>query len=38
MSEIQMEIAAQGGVVWTVLMHLKNGKISYVDGWFCREV
>ena len=37
MSEIQMEIAAQGGVVWTVLMHLKNGKISEATACFAEK-
>jgi steroid delta-isomerase-like uncharacterized protein len=37
MSEIQMEIAAQGGVVRTVLMHLNNGKISDATACFAEE-
>ena len=37
MSEIQMEVAAQGGVVWTVLMHLKNGKISDATACFAEK-
>jgi hypothetical protein len=37
MSEIQMEIAAQGGVVCTVLMHLKNGKISDATACFAEK-
>ena len=37
MSEIQMEIAAQGGVVWTVLMQLKNGKISDATACFAEK-
>jgi ketosteroid isomerase-like protein len=37
MSEIQMEIAAQGGVVCTVLMHLKNGKISDATACFAEQ-
>jgi hypothetical protein len=37
MSEIQMEIAAQGEVVCTVLMHLKNGKISDAMACFAEK-
>jgi ketosteroid isomerase-like protein len=37
MSEIQMEIAAQEGVVWTVLMHLKNGKTSDATACFAEK-
>ena len=37
MSEIQMEIAAQGEVVCTVLMHLKNGKTSDATGCFAEK-
>jgi len=37
MGEIQMEIAAQGEVVWTVLMHLKNGKISDATACFAEK-
>jgi len=37
MSEIQMEIAAQGEVVWTVLMHLRNGKISDATACFAEK-
>ena len=37
MSEIQMEIAAQGEVVCTVLMHLKNGKISDATACFAER-
>lgn len=34
MSEIQMEIAAQGELVCTVLMHLENGEISHATACF----
>ena len=37
MSEISMEIAAQGGVVSTVLMHLKNGKINDASACFAEK-
>jgi steroid delta-isomerase-like uncharacterized protein len=37
MSEIQMEIAAQGEVVCTVLMHLQNGKISDATACFAEK-
>ena len=37
MSEIQMEVATQGGVVWTVLMHRKNGKISDATACFAEK-
>ena len=37
MSEIQMEIAAQGEVVCTVLMHLKNGKTSDATDCFAEK-
>jgi ketosteroid isomerase-like protein len=37
MSEIQMEIAAQGEVVCTVLMHLENGKISDATACFAEK-
>ncbi len=37
MSEIQIEIAAQGGVVSTVLMHLKNGKINDATACFAEK-
>jgi len=37
MSEIQMEIAAQGEVVCTVLMHLENGKISNATACFAEK-
>ncbi len=37
MSEIQMEVAAQGEVVWTVLMHLRNGKISDATACFAEK-
>jgi len=37
MSEIQMEIAAQGEVVCTVLMHLNNGKISDATACFAEK-
>jgi len=36
-SEIQMEIAAQGEVVWTVLMHLNHGKISDATACFAEK-
>jgi ketosteroid isomerase-like protein len=37
MGEIQMEIAAQGEVVCTVLMHLENGKISNATACFAEK-
>jgi steroid delta-isomerase-like uncharacterized protein len=37
MSEIQMESAAQGEVVCTVLTHLKNGKISDATACFAER-
>jgi len=37
MSETQMEIAAEQGVVSTVLMHLKNGKISDATACFAEK-
>jgi len=37
MSEIQMEIAAQGEVVCTVLMHLENGKINNATACFAEK-
>jgi steroid delta-isomerase-like uncharacterized protein len=37
MSEIQMEIAAQGEVVCTVLMHLENGKIRNATACFAEK-
>jgi ketosteroid isomerase-like protein len=37
MSEIQMEIAAPGEVVCTVLMHLENGKISDATACFAEK-
>jgi ketosteroid isomerase-like protein len=37
MSEIQMEIAAQGEMVCTVLMHLENGKISNATACFAEK-
>ena len=37
MSAIQMEIAAQEEVVCTVLMHLKNGKISDATACFAEK-
>ena len=37
MSEIQIGIAAQGQVVTTVLMHLKNGKINDATACFAEK-
>ena len=37
MSEIQIEIAAQGGVVLKVLMYLKNGKINDATACFAEK-
>jgi len=37
MSEIQMQIAAQGEVVCTALMHLENGKISDATACFAEQ-
>jgi ketosteroid isomerase-like protein len=37
MSEIQIEIAAHGGVVLTVLMYLKNGKINDATACFAEN-
>ena len=37
MTEIQMEIAAQGEAVCTMLMHLKNGKISDATACFAEK-
>ena len=37
MSEMQMEIAAQGELVCTVLMLLKNGKISDATAYFAEK-
>jgi hypothetical protein len=34
MSAIQTEIATLGGVVWTVLTHLKNGEINDAAAYF----
>jgi hypothetical protein len=34
MSAIQTEIATRGGVVWTVLSHLKNGEINDAAAYF----
>jgi len=38
MSEIQLEIARQEAVVWTVLMHLKNGKIKDAAACFAENL
>jgi hypothetical protein len=37
MSEVQMEVAAQGQVVETMLMHLKNGKIRDAAACFAEN-